>query len=66
MLVTRTEAAAKHCPFKFTLTSDPDKVCWNVNCMAWKKAPPCQLLVRKWVIADQPESRRRGTEDKTD
>jgi hypothetical protein len=39
MLVTRTEAAAKCCPFKFTLTMDPDKLCSNVDCMAWKREP---------------------------
>ena len=38
MLVTTREAAMKYCPLKFALT-DPEKLCWNVNCMAWKKAP---------------------------
>lgn len=39
MLVTRTEAGTKNCPFKFALDDLTNKECENINCMAWKKAP---------------------------
>jgi hypothetical protein len=38
MLVTRTEAVTKFCPFKFASDSQV-KLCENLNCMGWKKAP---------------------------
>jgi len=39
MLVTRTEAATKHCPFKFVLNDLNNEACQTKGCMAWKKAP---------------------------
>jgi hypothetical protein len=37
MLVTRADALTKYCPFKFALVAEPDKLCSNISCMAWKK-----------------------------
>jgi len=40
MLVTKADAATKYCPLKFALEMEPNKLCINVACMAWRKAPP--------------------------
>ena len=39
MLVTRTDGATKHCPFKLVLHDLINYTCETINCMAWKKAP---------------------------